>query len=186
MDPLGPTTQDPDSAAPDSESPIRPNRTKSAVLAALGTGIFLLLAILLLQANGDKRELQDMLDSSNGEVDQLTSDLDAATSQLTDANADLDTAAGVRESIVDFIAVSLSLGGGISDRDGRCVAEAMDTQLGTEALLRSSLAAAGLTPNPEAGSQFTAGLADAAAECGVPLNSANAAPAISGTALPLV
>ncbi len=183
MEPIGSETQEEVTAEPVGRSQAAPSRAGSIILGGLGAGILIVLAVLLMQANTDKQELQDSIDSSNAEVSRLTSDLDTANSQLASANSELQTAAGVQESIVDFIAVSLTLGGGISERDGRCVAENMDSQLGTELLLRSSLAAAGLTPNAQDGREFTAGLAEAAAACGVPLNSPNASPAISGVAL---
>ncbi|NND02580.1 MAG: TlpA family protein disulfide reductase, partial [Acidimicrobiia bacterium] len=117
------------------------------------------------------------LDESNADLTRLTGDLE-------EANVELDTAEGVQTAIVDFISVSLTLGGGISEGQGRCVAETMDADIGTEQLLRSSLAAAGLTPNSQEGGLFTTALTGAAATCGVPLGSGSAAPAVAGSPLP--
>lgn len=162
------------------------------ILGIFGFAAAAVLAVFLVQANGDRAELRDTLDARNAEVTRLNEDLstandqlDVANVELDAANAELDTAAGVQSAIVDFIAVSLTLGGGINERDGRCVAETMNGDMGTELLLRSSLAAAGLTPNTQDGGLFTVALTDAAVSCGIPLDApSNATPVVNGSPLP--
>ncbi len=175
-------------SSPEPPPPAQKSRRTAFIVTTLGVLAVGVLGLLVVKANSDKSELQDRLDSSETEVAELTSQLEAGTqradgleTRLSDVEAELDTAneevkvAGeVRDGVIDFLALSMTVGAGMSEPDGRCIAEALADEMGVAELLSATLAAADLGLGATAPSSETLafGLAvvSAAEECDISLD----------------
>lgn len=197
MDNFEPEPESTPEAATPPQPPDRPRKSKSTVyaltfLAVLAIGVSALLAV---RANQDKSDLEDQLESSEADVDRLTADVARLTADVGSANdqnndlearlgtlqSDLDAvneqlvgAEEARSGVIDFIALSMTLGGGMSTDDGECVAKALVEEMGVAELLASATAAAGLADGSgdlDSGT-LSFGLAVLAAteDCGVSLD----------------
>lgn len=191
---LPPVSEPPPVPAP---TPVSQRSRRSWALYAaslIGTLVVGVLGLLLVLANQDRSDLDATISAKDDEIDRLTGELTAvsgredvllaqngdleaqlatALEDVADADVRLEEAQQVRDSVVDFFAASMLLGGVMEETEAQCVADALVADLGVSELLTGALDAAGLGLGTPSGSETLAfGLAvfSAAEDCGVDLN----------------
>jgi hypothetical protein len=135
----------------------------ASALVVIAVGLVGVLGVLLNQANKDKEDLQASVEANTAEIARLKGQLDAgadreaglegrlttaegdlagAQGELADAQVGLEELDGVRDGVVDFFAMSLTVGVGLEENDANCVAQAMADEIGVSELLAGTLASA--------------------------------------------
>ncbi len=177
-----------------------PSRVAAFVIAAVAVLAIGTLALLLVRANQDRTDLQASLNTSQAEVTRLggevatgaerrreleeelsgtTDRLAAAQDELATANEELAAAAEVRDAVIDFFALSMTLGAGLTETQADCLAETLEADMGAADLLNATLAAAdvGFNSGEFDSEMLSFGLAvvGAADDCGLDIGDLSAA-----------
>ncbi len=134
-----------------------------SAIVVLAVGLVGVLGVLLTQTNRDKEDLQAKVEANTAEIARLEGQLDAGTEresglearltsaegdladakgQLADAEVGLEELDGVRDGVVEFFAMSMTVGVGLEEDDANCVAQAMANEIGVSELLAGTLASA--------------------------------------------
>lgn len=123
------------------------------------------------QAEEDRNRVQSQLGAANSRANDAVQRAADAESRAEEAESRAEGAASraeladaLEDGVIELMGASFSFAAGISEEDGRCVAESLVSQVGSVAVMRAVVQS--LT-NPFAGEQLEEEAEIAAEECGV-------------------